>query len=399
MFSSRIVQITGTGLALMLLLWGCMESTPPPTSNRREKKPFDNIALLAALPKEVPVPADNPQTPEKIALGKLLFYDPILSGKKDVACATCHHPDFNFSDGQEISLGTNAKGLGTERKFNASNDIPFVKRNSQTVLNTAFNGITINQPADAKTAPMFWDLRVSSLEKQSLEPIKALEEMRGHVYPEDKALETVVERLKKIPAYQEQFKKAFQTADAITIENLGKAIASYERTLISNNSRFDQYMRGDKKAISGFELDGLKSFLKSGCAQCHNGPMFSDFKVHTLGVPDNEKLGFSDSGTNQHYAFRTATLRNLGYTYPYMHSGKFGTLERVLEFYEDLAGRKIGNKNVPDHYIDPLIKNLSVDFKDISLIVAFLNTLNDPQFDKVIPASVPSGLKVGGEIK
>ncbi len=398
-FSSRLFQVTATGFGMMLFFWGCMESSPPPVNNRREKKPFDNIALLAALPQEVPVPADNPQNPEKIALGKLLFYDPILSGKKDVACATCHHPDFSFSDGQEVSIGTNARGLGTERRFNHPNDIPLVKRNSQTVLNTAFNGITINQPADAKTAPMFWDLRVSSLEKQSLEPIKALEEMRGRAYTQEEALPTVVERLKKIPAYQSLFQKAFQTPDAISIENLGKAIASYERTLISNNSRFDQYMRGDKKAISGFELDGLKAFLKSGCAQCHNGPMFSDFKVHTLGVPDNEKLGYSDSGMNQHYAFRTASLRNLGYTYPYMHSGTFGTLERVLEFYEDLAGRKIGNKNVPDNYIDPLIKNLSVDFKDISLIVAFLNTLNDPGFDKTIPAAVPSGLKVGGEIK
>lgn len=377
----------------------CENNNKTSTPNKKEKKAFDNISLLAPLPLNVPVPDDNPQSPEKINLGKLLFYDPILSGNKDIACASCHHPDFNFSDGQEISIGTNARGIGSKRQFNIPNDIPFVKRNSQTILNTAFNGITNNEIPNPKNAVMFWDSRVRSLEKQSLEPIKALEEMRGRAYTEEDALKNVIERLKKITTYQTLFKKAFEQEDPITIDNLGKAIASYERTLISNNSRFDQYLRGDKKAISGFELDGLKAFLRSGCTQCHNGPMLSDFKMHSLGVPDNEKLGFSDSGANAQYAFRTASLRNLAYTQPFMHSGKFGTLERVLEFYEDLAGRKIANKKVPDNFIDPLVKNLNVDFKDISLIVAFLNTLNDPNFDKSIPASVPSGFKVGGEIK
>ena len=126
--------------------------------------------------------------------------------------------------------------------------------------------------------------------------------------------------------------------------------------------------------------------------------MLSDFKTHVLGVADNEKLGFSDDGTDKTYAFRTPTLRNLRFTAPYMHSGKLKTLQNVLEFYEDLAGRKIANPNVKPEQLDTLTKQLNVNFKDISTIIDFLNTLNDPDFDKTIPAKVPSGLKVGGNI-
>jgi len=118
-----------------------------------------------------------------------------------------------------------------------------------------------------------------------------------------------------------------------------------------------------------------------------------------MGVPDNNKLAVSDSGFKNAYSFRTASLRNLAYTFPYMHSGKFKKLEDVVEFYEDLTGRKIANPSVTDPQLDPLIKNLSVDFKDVSIIVAFLNTLNDNKFDKTVPAKVPSGLTPGGSIR
>lgn len=393
-FATYIVAVV---LLMPAVLYSCQERENSPKTSKPKRTP-ETIDKLAALPTAAPSPEDNPLTPEKIELGRLLFFDPILSGNKDVACATCHHPDFGFSDGQEISIGVNASGLGSHRSFNTPNDIPFVKRNSQSVLNTAFNGIAINFSPQPSAAPMFWDLRVESLEKQSLEPIKALEEMRGHVYPIEKALATVTERLTKIPAYQTLFSKAFPGKDPITTENMAKAIANYERTILSNNSRFDQYMRGDKSALSSYELEGLAAFLKSGCAQCHNGPMFSDFKVHTIGVPDNEKNSVSDSGVNKQYGFRTASLRNLAFTFPYMHSGKFGSLQQVLEFYEDLGNGKIANPNVTTATIDPLTKNIAVDFKNIKLIVDFLNTLND-SYDKTVPAKVPSGLQVGGNIR
>ncbi len=184
----------------------------------------------------------------------------------------------------------------------------------------------------------------------------------------------------------------------ITVENMAKAIAAYERTLVGGNSRFDQYLRGDKNALSINEVDGMQAFLKSGCAKCHNGPMLSDYQLHALGVADNEKLAQSDAGVDNQYKFRTPTWRNAGYTAPYRHSGTLKTLEHVLEFYEDLAGDKIRNPKVKKEQLDPIVENLKVDFKDISLIVEFLNTLNDDQFDRSVPQRVPSGLKPGGNL-
>ena len=370
-------------------------------SNKTEKKvkiKADDITVLAALPEQAPHPANNIPNIDKIELGKLLFFDPILSGNKDVACASCHHPEFGFAESLDISIGVNGKGLGSKRSFDNKNDIPFVKRNSQTVLNTAFNGYTKNMEIEPTKAPMFWDLRAESLEKQALEPIKAFEEMRGHAFDEKDALPNILKRLQNINQYQILFEKAFGQKNAITIENLGKAIASYERTLIANNTRFDQYMRGDKTALSQNEIEGMMAFLKAGCAQCHNGPMFSDYKTHALGIDDNEKLSFIDNGFQKKEEFRTPSLRNLRFTFPYMHNGTIKTLENVLEFYEDLSGGKIRNQRIEPHQIDPLIKNLKLEFRDISSIVEFLNTLNDDHFDKSIPKKVPSGLKVGGNI-
>jgi cytochrome c peroxidase len=158
-------------------------------------------------------------------------------------------------------------------------------------------------------------------------------------------------------------------------------------------------MRGDKKALSSLEKEGFAAFIKSGCAKCHNGPMFSDFKLHVLGVADNEKLKESDAGANNSYAFRTPTLRNLRYTDPYMHSGKLKTVKQVLEFYEDMAGKDPANPHVKREQMDPLARKLKVRFKDIQSIEAFLSSLNDDNFDRKIPDSVPSGLMVGGNIK
>lgn len=389
-------------LALAVGLWLGTTILSCSTENTQDKTPTrqeDDIAKLAALPTDVPTPSNNPTTPEKVALGRLLFFDPILSGHKDVACATCHHPEFGFAESLEISIGVNGRGMGSKRDFvTLDGGIPFVKRNSQTILNTAFNGLTLNGSADASNAPMFWDLRAKSLENQSLEPIKSFEEMRGHRYSKEAALDSVVNRLKKIAEYRRLFQEAFATPDAINSHNLARAIAVYERTLVGGNSRFDQYMRGDENALSINEIDGMKVFLKSGCAKCHNGPMLSDYKVHALGVPDNEKLPQSDAGVDNQYKFRTPSLRNLRFTAPYMHSGKLKTLEQVLEFYEDLAGDKIRNPLVRKEHIDPIIETLKVDFKDISLVVEFLNTLNDDQFDKTIPKYVPSRLPVGGNL-
>lgn len=357
------------------------------------------VPKVDALPLEVIFPKDNLYTKEKTNLGKLLFYDPILSGNKDVACASCHHPSNGYAEFLDLSIGPNSHGLSAKRRFNEPNDIPFVKRNAQTILNTAFNGINENNRYDPELASMFWDERVKSLENQSLEPIKALEEMRGKEYSEDEILQKVIERLNKIPEYQALFKDAFNEDNAITIDNLAKAIATFERTLVTNNSRFDKYMRGEKNTMSISEKDGFELFKSVGCINCHNGPMFSDYKPHILGVPRNNKLPEADKGVKDTFAFRTPSLRNLRFTAPYMHNGSFNELRRVLEFYEDISNGVVRNKLVSKEKYDPFVKELRLTVKDMSLIISFLNTLNDDNFDKEIPTKVPSGLPVGGNIQ
>ncbi|WP_439581522.1 cytochrome-c peroxidase [Dyadobacter bucti] len=382
-------------VCIALLCAGCRNDRT--SSNEKQARTTETIADLGALPLYVTDPADNPSSPEKVNLGRLLFFDPVLSGNKDVSCATCHQPEFNYAEFLETSIGVNGVGSGSKRRFIETNDLPFVKRNSQSILNTAFNGIKNGELYEPEKAPMFWDLRAKGLEMQALEPIRTLEEMRGNSFHEDKVLDEIIERIRKIPAYSVLFSEAFSgEQEPVNQLNLSRAISSYERTLIAPNTRFDQYMRGDSNALSTSEKDGLNAFLVTGCAKCHSGPMFSDYKLHTLGVPDTDNRKESDAGINNDYAFRTPSLRNLRYTGPYMHSGKFATLEQVLMFYEDVAGGKILNSNVKKEQMDSLATHMDVNFKDISRIVEFLNTLNDDSFDKTVPASVPSGLPVKG---
>jgi cytochrome c peroxidase len=352
-----------------------------------------------ALPQVAADPSSNPTTPAKVALGKLLFWDPILSGDKDIACATCHHPDFGYAENLDISIGVNGIGLGKERRRGPSSQaIPLVRRNSQTLLNTAFNGIDQQGHYDPSTAPMFWDMRAQSLEAQALVPIKTLEEMRGTSYSEEQALDMVTARLKAVPEYRTLFTKAFGGADSVTGSNLGKALATFERSLLANHAPFDRYMRGETNAMTEAQIRGMQQFESVGCTNCHSGPMFSDYKPHVLSIPDNPKLPVPDQGVNQNYAFRTASLRNLAYTAPYMHSGVFPTLEDVLNFYNQVQ-RRPRNPNVGRDQIDPLLRRLRNVNRSASDIIEFLNALNDPSFDKTIPARVPSGLNPGGHIE
>jgi cytochrome c peroxidase len=386
---------------LVILLFAALFTWVGCSDSKTKKIPVKEVkkisTAISALPERVMDPQDNVNSHEKRELGRLLFFDPILSGNKDVACATCHHPNTGYAEFLDISIGANAKGLGSKRKFNIPNDVPFVKRNAQTIINTAFNGINTYNKYNPEDAPMFWDDRVKSLELQALEPIKAFEEMRGHGFDETEILDEVVSRLNQIPEYQQMFKTAFGD-EGISIENLGKAIAAFERSLVTNNSRFDQYMRGDNDAILISEKEGFELFKKVGCVNCHNGPMFSDYKIHVLGVPQNNKLEIPDAGVKDSFGFRTASLRNLRYTPPYMHNGSLKTLKRVLEFYEDISNGKSRNPLVLKEQFDPLVLELELSVKEMSLIISFLNTLNDDDFDKTIPQKVPSGLPVGGNI-
>ncbi len=347
---------------------------------------------LSALPTAFNFPNNNTFSNDKFELGQALFWDPILSGNRDVACATCHHPDFGYADGREISLGVNGVGIGPNRQGGN-----LIERNAPTILNTAFNGIDVDRNYNPNSAPMFWDNRANSLEEQALLPILNHDEMKGDVIAEGDIINVITQRINAIPAYQNMFAAAFGNT-TVNGNRIAQALATFQRTLVANNSRFDQYMRGDMDALSNQEIQGMNTFIDAGCVNCHSGPMLSDYELHTLSVPDHPLV--SDDGANGNFNFRTPTLRNLNRTAPYMHNGSFDNLRQVLNFYRDIS-RGNGdsqNPNVDNNQIDQDARNLRLNNNDINEIISFLNTLDDDDFDKTIPQNVPSGLTVGGNI-
>lgn len=335
---------------------------------------------------------------ERVDLGKLLYWDPILSGHKDVACATCHHPDFGYADGRDLPIGVGGTGLGPDRQSNPELDIPVVGRNAPTVLNTFFNGTTIAGTVPQEQAPMFWDNRMMSLENQALGPPHSFNEMRGHAYLEEATLDSIVARLEKIDDYRRRFRDAFGNGP-ITADNMAIAIAEFERTLITRNSPFDRFLAGDQAAMSPLAQQGLDKFISVGCATCHGGPMFSDYFPHTLGVPENTQLASADRGFNGEFAFRTPTLRNISLTAPYFHNGTARDLQAVMDFYVAAAEGRSFNANVSENELDPLLTDMTLTEDDSESIIAFMEALEDPRFDRDIPNRVPSGLPVGGAIQ
>jgi cytochrome c peroxidase len=383
--------MTRRSLGLMIALGAAALATSAPAVVRSQ-------GLLAALPRVVDAPADNPTTPEKVALGRLLFWDPVLSGPKDVACATCHHPQFAYTDGRDLAMGVHATGLGPARRFTRPQ--AFVTRNSPTVVNAGFNGIGVLNGYLPSTAPMFWDIRASGLEAQVFEAIKAQGEMRGDAYPEAGAVAAVVDRIAAIDDYRTRFARAFGGPSPISALNLARAIAAFERSLVSNNSPFDRYMRGETTAMSAVQVRGMQRFERFGCSLCHKGPMLSDYAVHVLGIPDNPQLESPDTGFAKMYAFRTPSLRNVALTAPYMHNGVFESLDEVVEFYDEIrsgALTRLRHPDVREDMLDPLLERIiSGGGADL---VAFLNALTDPAFDRTVPDRVPSGLPPGGQLR
>jgi len=389
------------------MLFSIATAAQPPAAPAR---PGDEPPPLAALPLEVPAPPDNPTTAAKVALGRLLFWDPILSGSRDIACGTCHHPNFGYADGRDLPIGTGGKGMGPARSFPGGAN-PLVKRNSQTILNTAFNGIDGHGRVDPAHAPMFWDSRAQGLEAQALIPIDSLEEMRGTRGPVDgEGVAAAVARVAGVARYRDLFTRAFGGPETVTAANLARAIAAYERTLVTLDTPFDRYMRGDRSALTEVEARGMRAFVNHGCTLCHNGPMLSDYKLHVLGVSDNSKLGDYDPGAEHRYAFRTPTLRNLAYTAPYMHSGLIADVGSAVGFYKSVGGgapllmhfdapRTINGhlvlgSPVGRDALDQLLREVTVN-SELDDIVAFLGTLNGT-FDRTVPSRVPSGLRPGG---
>jgi cytochrome c peroxidase len=263
---------------------------------------------LGPLP-PVEAPADNPQSPAKVDLGRLLYFDPRLSRDRSMSCATCHAPALGFADGRPRAIGFGGKVLD---------------RHSPTVLNAAYY------------TAQFWDGRAATLEAQAEGPIEAAGEM-------NLPREELVRRLTAVPEYRRRFEEVFGTGPTLT--NVGMAIAAFERTLVTPDSRFDAYARGDKGALTEREKRGLSLFIgKAACSQCHSGPNLSDSQFHVLGVP--RRAGQPDDvgryavtrDERDIRAFKTPTLRNVALTAPYMHDGSLPTLESVVAFYDRGGG-------------------------------------------------------------
>ncbi|MDX2015687.1 MAG: cytochrome c peroxidase [Myxococcaceae bacterium] len=354
--------MTRRHLLLSLLLVAC----GPEAFDRRDGD-FDETALTDVTEATVPAPmqpATGPASPATVELGRLLFFDPILSGDRDIACATCHHPSLAWADARALSIGTGGTGLGQARRARGH----VTTRNSMTVLNTALNGVTARDTGpDPASAPMFWDHRVRSLEAQAAQPILAADEMRGTRFTEASIFPEVEARLRATPEYVSRFSGAFGAA-GISRDTITRALAAFERGLVERNSTFD------RRALSAQQQRGQVAFGQHGCPACHGGPMFSDYQLHRLGV----------SGLTT--GVRAPSLRLVAKTAPYMHDGSLPTLRAVLQFY----GRV-------DRQLDPALRGVrGFSAQETDDVIAFLEALSDGAFDTTVPEQVPSGLPVGG---
>lgn len=308
-------------------------------------------------------PADNPTTPEGLALGERLFFDPILSADSTISCRSCHLPALAFSDGRPVSVGINGK-LG--------------RRNSPSLANIGYRHTT-----------MFWDGRASDLETQALHPVADPNEMGGD-WP------TIIARLRNHPTYGEALRSAFGLSSIrqITPDHVGKALAQFQRSLVSYNSKYDQVLRGEA-SYTASEARGHSIFFDEAdfsedpaiaalpvaeCAHCHTAPHFTNHRFFNNGLDEAPTLTeFADLGrgaiTDNHYQnglFRTPGLRNVALTAPYMHDGRMTSLEQVIEHYNQ-GGHYAENRSAN-------VRPLSLSSRDKADLIAFLHTLTDTVF-------------------
>jgi len=341
------------GLALILSLLPQCKKQPEKLKVVEEvKKEKFSIQIPLGLDEDLNIPPDNPLTAEKIALGYLLYFDERLSLDGTVSCATCHHPDMGWADQAKVSTGIKGQ-KGT--------------RSAPTVINATY------------MLSQFWDGREPTLEEQAKGPLINPIEMGNPNH------ELVVERVKKIPGYQPLFQKAFGKGP--NIDNVAKAIASFERTVLGGNSKFDKYQNGNKSALNESETRGFELFFgKANCTKCHVGSNFSDSQFHNLGVginrPDPDLGRFTETKNPEDWgAFKTPTIRDITQTAPYMHDGSEATLEEVVEFY-DKGGEP--NKN-----LDRQIKPLHLSEQEKKDLVAFMKALDSDPYPHVEKPQLP----------
>jgi cytochrome c peroxidase len=315
-------------------------------------------------------------TPERILLGQMLFFDPVLSGNGSRSCASCHNPAKAFTDGKAKSIAFNFEGV--------------VNRNAPTILNAALQ------------RSLFHDMRVHFLEDQASDVMGNKREMHG-------SFAKAVKALKQSPEYVELFARSFTATpqSTLTEENIKIAIASYVRSLISLNSRFDQYMRGDKSQLNGQEIKGFNVFMGKGkCGTCHFMPLFNgtvppDFtttEAEILGVPAtkdtlhpvlDEDLGkFALHKKDLHkFAFKTPSIRNIALTAPYMHNGVFDSMEEVIDFYNRGGGQGLGI-DLPTQTLPA--DQLGLSKEENQALIVFMESLTDTSGLKNSPPVLPS---------
>jgi cytochrome c peroxidase len=327
---------------------GNVQLWPKPFLFSEAKKGFKEIGSLP----EMEYPIDNPYSKEKADLGKKLFFDSNISESQKISCASCHSLEMAFADGKMLGLGhNNQEGV----------------RNVITILNSGF----------AKS--LFWDGRAKSLEEQVKHPIENPVEMNLKV-------EIAVERINKNQEYRELFSKAFGSS-IINEETISKAIATYERTLVSPKSRFDVFIEGKKDELTDSEIRGLHLFrTKANCINCHNSSTFSDNQFHNIGLDffnddDNDFGRYDVTHKNEDKRkFKTPSLREVSQTKPYMHNGQFPELRNVLMMYNVGMGKEnLTPKQKKDiHYPKKsgMIKPLNLNDDEIDDIISFLKTLS-----------------------
>lgn len=301
----------------------------------------------------IPWPEDNPYAAKKAELGRILYFDKRLSSDGTISCATCHQVQRAFADPKAVSEGIHGrKGM----------------RHAPTIINSAYNKL------------QFWDGRAISLEDQCKGPIANTKEMGLNPNP-NKAYRECERRLNNIAGYRKLFKEVFGHEKA-TINDIAKAIATFERTVLSGNSSYDRYVAGDRTALDPEQLQGYKVFQKVGCADCHFGFNFTDGRFINIGVgmdsphPDLGRYEVTQEAADWG-AFKIPTLRETAFSFPYMHNGCLNTLADVVNYY-DKGGVK--NKNL-NHQIHPL--HLSKD--DKKALITFMEALSGEGWEHFKP--------------
>jgi cytochrome c peroxidase len=318
------------------------------------------------VPGPVQHPADNPPTPAKIELGKLLFFEPRMSGSGQLACASCHDPDLGWADGRTASFGHNRRLLA---------------RNSPSILN------------GGRRSALFWDGRAASLEEQAHLVMTNVDEMHS-------GDAVVVDQLAKVPEYVERFRDVFGV-ESPTLKEVGMALAAFERTVSGATTRFDSFARGRSAALSDEALSGLHLFRTDArCMNCHNGPLLTDDKFHNLGLSLYGRR-FEDLGRYNHTKqpgdvgkFRTPSLRDVTHTAPYMHNGLFDMQELLMLYNAGMPRERRRRDQIDDPLFpekSPLVKPLGLNKRDLADIEAFLGSLAQPH-RRFAPPTLPPGL-------